>query len=139
VVRCEYVQARDHLARARDLRDAAAGGEATPGAAALALALAGLALERGWYEPHASGAAGLGSVAQDLRAVAALLGQAPFLGGVRGARSLPWLRALSRAAAACRVLSFAAGEVLPPPPRTKWTRCVPHPVLIGLAASLTPY
>ena len=25
----------------------------------------------------------------------------------------------------------------PPPPRTKWTRRVPHPVLIGHAASLT--
>ena len=25
-----------------------------------------------------------------------------------------------------------------PPPRTKWTRRVPHPVLIGHAASLTP-
>ena len=31
-------------------------------------------------------------------------------------------------------------EVLPPPsPRTDWTRRVPHPVLIGHAASLTPY
>jgi hypothetical protein len=27
----------------------------------------------------------------------------------------------------------------PPFPRTKWTRRVPHPVLIGHAASLTPY
>ena len=27
----------------------------------------------------------------------------------------------------------------PSPPRTKWTRRVPHPVLIGHAASLTPY
>jgi len=27
----------------------------------------------------------------------------------------------------------------PPPPRTKWTRRVPHPVLIGHAASRTPY
>jgi len=26
----------------------------------------------------------------------------------------------------------------PPPPRTKWTRRVPHPVLIGHAASLPP-
>jgi hypothetical protein len=26
-----------------------------------------------------------------------------------------------------------------PPPRTKWTRRVPHPVLIRHAASLTPY
>ena len=30
-----------------------------------------------------------------------------------------------------------AGE--PPPSRTKWTRRVPHPVLIGHAASRTPY
>ena len=31
-------------------------------------------------------------------------------------------------------------HVVPPPsPRTKWTRRVPHPVLIGHAASLTPY
>ena len=34
-------------------------------------------------------------------------------------------------------------EVRPPAPplpsRTKWTRRVPHPVLIGHAASLTPY
>ena len=29
--------------------------------------------------------------------------------------------------------------VLPPPLRTKWTRRVPHPVLIGHAASLTLY
>ena len=27
----------------------------------------------------------------------------------------------------------------PPPPRTKWTRRVPHPVLIGHAASLASY
>jgi len=30
-------------------------------------------------------------------------------------------------------------EVPPPPPRTKWTRRVLHPVLIGHAASFTPY
>ena len=29
------------------------------------------------------------------------------------------------------------GSRPPPPPRTKWTRRVPHPVLIGHAASLT--
>jgi hypothetical protein len=28
-------------------------------------------------------------------------------------------------------------DVTPPPPRTKWTRRVPHPVLIGHAASLS--
>ena len=32
----------------------------------------------------------------------------------------------------------ACGPPPPPPPRTKWTRRVPHPVLIGHAASLTP-
>jgi hypothetical protein len=31
------------------------------------------------------------------------------------------------------------GAPPPPPSRTKWTRRVPHPVLIGHAASLTPY
>jgi hypothetical protein len=31
------------------------------------------------------------------------------------------------------------GVGCPPPSRTKWTRRVPHPVLIGHAASLTPY
>ena len=38
------------------------------------------------------------------------------------------------------VLSSAdeEGASPPTPPRTKWTRCVPHPVLIGHAASLTP-
>jgi len=30
-------------------------------------------------------------------------------------------------------------RLTPPPPRTKWTRRVPHLVLIGHAASLTPY
>ena len=38
----------------------------------------------------------------------------------------------SRAHSACE-------SHLPAPPRTKWTRRVPHPVLIGHAASLTPY
>jgi len=35
------------------------------------------------------------------------------------------------------VIKMAAGVASPP--RTKWTRRVPHPVLIGHAASLTPY
>ena len=38
--------------------------------------------------------------------------------------------------------SRSMGCGVPPPPspsRTKWTRRVPHPVLIGHAASLTPY
>ena len=38
----------------------------------------------------------------------------------------------------CKV-TRRAGERGTPPPRTKWTRRVPHPVLIGHAASLTPY
>ena len=36
-------------------------------------------------------------------------------------------------------ISKASPPPPPPPPRTKWTRRVPHPVLIGHAASLTPY
>jgi len=37
------------------------------------------------------------------------------------------------------LLSFAVGAGPPPPPRTNRTRRVLHPVLIGHAASLTPY
>ena len=51
----------------------------------------------------------------------------------------PWVDLHTFAAAppaAC--VSGNAGPP-PPPPRTKWTRRVPHPVLIGHAASLTPY
>ena len=52
--------------------------------------------------------------------------------GVQGAQTL------------ARLLSLVAKggdewRAGPPPPRTKWTRRVPHPVLIGHAASLTPY
>jgi len=46
------------------------------------------------------------------------------------------------AAVVVPVCVWRAGKVAPPPPlfpRTKWTRRVPHPVLIGHAASLTPY
>jgi hypothetical protein len=38
-----------------------------------------------------------------------------------------------------RRFKAASGAALPPPPRTKWTRRVLLPVLIGHAASLTPY
>ena len=44
--------------------------------------------------------------------------------------------------AAPGTVHFASPPGIPPPPpplRTKWTRRVPHPVLIGHAASLTPY
>jgi hypothetical protein len=34
---------------------------------------------------------------------------------------------------------YARWLARPPPSRTKWTRRVPHPVLIGHAASLAPY
>ena len=41
---------------------------------------------------------------------------------------------------ALRELSQLREQQAPPPSsRTKWTRRVPHPVLIGHAASLTPY
>jgi len=46
------------------------------------------------------------------------------------------------AAAAARLAEAEAARKAPPPPptsRTKWTRRVPHPVLSGHAASLTPY
>jgi len=67
-----------------------------------------------------------------------------------GARAPPAMRALrAQLGAACRE-EFAALDASPsrlqsqvpsppPSPRTKWTRRVPHPVLIGHAASLTPY
>jgi hypothetical protein len=38
-----------------------------------------------------------------------------------------------------RAADAADAEPTHPPPRTKCTRRVPHPVLIGHAASLTPY
>ena len=45
--------------------------------------------------------------------------------------------------AECRIASSRPAErccpLGKPPPRTKWTRRVHHPVLIGHAASLTPY
>jgi hypothetical protein len=37
------------------------------------------------------------------------------------------------------VVSEKVGTRRTPLPRTKWTRRVPHPVLIGHTASLTPY
>ena len=55
----------------------------------------------------------------------------------RALRSGCWRRAsgaILRGAARCR-----RPPPPPPPPRTKWTRRVPHPVLIGHAASLIPY
>ena len=47
-------------------------------------------------------------------------------------------RATRRWRRACRARHSSSTPGLPPP-RTKWTRRVPHPVLIGHAASFTPY
>ena len=59
-----------------------------------------------------------------------------------GHSELPWFSRLSG-------IEFRGGKghpfetwiprLMSPPPRTKWTRRVPHPVLIGHAASLTLY
>ena len=48
---------------------------------------------------------------------------------------------LSRTGGAVQVIATLKQQVRPPPlpSRTKWTRRVHHPVLIGHAASLTPY
>ena len=50
-------------------------------------------------------------------------------------------RCVPRTTARCLRVWCAAARAGPAfrPPRTKWTRRVPHPVLIGHAASLTPY
>ena len=46
----------------------------------------------------------------------------------------------ARGSGARRVVRARVCRRLPPPsPRTNWTRRVPHPVLFGHAASLTPY
>ena len=65
---------------------------------------------------------------------------------VRARASLRLLRPRRRAAPppagppGSRLHALAGGlSPAPPSPRTKWTRRVPHPVLIGHAASLTPY
>jgi hypothetical protein len=58
---------------------------------------------------------------------------------VTGAQELRARLEKDKEALAAQVASLE-GKVAPPPaPRTKLTRRVPHPVLIGHAASLTPY
>jgi len=55
-------------------------------------------------------------------------------------RSIAHLRPRTNTiASVARVRSALAQATHPPPPRTKWTRNAPHPVLIGHAAPLTPY
>ena len=44
-----------------------------------------------------------------------------------------------RCVRACALSALSFQHSPPPPPRTKWSRRVPHSVLIGHAASLTPY
>ena len=62
-----------------------------------------------------------------------------------GLRAAEGVGAIARGARGADSMSVAARErapacpPAPPPSRTKWTRRVPHPVLIGHAASLTPY
>jgi hypothetical protein len=63
--------------------------------------------------------------------------RAPFLGRRSPAGSSPREGAGRTPRAAAGAGAPLTGR--PPPPRTKWTRRVPHPVLIGHAASLTPY
>jgi hypothetical protein len=56
--------------------------------------------------------------------------------------NVKWLRVLARPACNGHTTRRCLRHpLLPltPPSRTKWTRRVPHPVLIGHAASLTPY
>ena len=48
-------------------------------------------------------------------------------------------RAVDLFAVGCIFFYVLTGPPPPHPPRTSWTRCVPHPVLVGHAASLTPY
>ena len=66
----------------------------------------------------------------------AVLGGAPFDPArhrdARGPR-------LARALRGLRARQGCASPPPPPPlPRTQWTRCVPHPVLIGLPPTLVP-
>jgi hypothetical protein len=113
---------------------------------ACAAALAVLARARGaWLAHHGGGGAGDGT------------GAGP---STRGGNTAALFAALARGlAAAVRahvqrfrfspmggvqlIRDLVAYQVRPPPPlpppRTKWTRRVPHPVLLGHAASLTPY
>ena len=57
----------------------------------------------------------------------------------RATRLPPVTRGPPQASSSGRRASGPPKLAPPPPPRTKWTRRVPHPVLIGHAASLTPY
>jgi hypothetical protein len=75
-------------------------------------------------------------------------GQARAVSAALGAVPPPGAATLTGAGAAPRgdlaaftnlAIDHAGAGQLPPPPRTNWTRRVPHPVLIGHAASLTPY
>ena len=66
-----------------------------------------------------------------------VLAKEPVLAFVVTKRKWRALVGDATASLALEVQSFLQEH--PPPPRTKWTRRVPHPVLSGHAASLTPY
>jgi len=74
---------------------------------------------------------------------AAAEAEAAELRAARDALAKDLARESEKAAAQEKALAAQQGsaQVLqaPPPPRTKWTRRVPHPVLSEHAASLTPY
>ena len=76
-----------------------------------------------------------------LSGLTALLAQQARLGALAPRPALPSPSPCRSPERAPR--SAAASPSAPPPPsplpRTKWTRRVPHPVIIGHAASLTPY
>jgi len=65
----------------------------------------------------------------------------PHLDEAAAATERAWAAWRDEAGLAPSAQSAGAGRGAPPPPpsRTKWTRRVLHPVLIGHAASLTPY
>jgi hypothetical protein len=60
-----------------------------------------------------------------------------FAGGFAPLSRCQWGRCEPEECSPARDACAAAGPPPPPPPRTKWTRRVPHPVLIGRAASLS--
>jgi hypothetical protein len=61
------------------------------------------------------------------------------VGGAGGGGGAAALSGRERALRGRRASAAPLPAGAPPLPRTKWTRRVPHPVLIGHAASLTPY
>ena len=90
----------------------------------------------GAAEPHGTPQSAATSPGSADRAAAAPRGAAGAGAGAVPRHEL--LHALSRKKLE-KMFAARRVRVTPPPPRTKWTRRVPHPVLIGHTASLTPY